>query len=256
MDLIIAKGVKGRAEYDGETLRIVESGLFGDKGAIELRAIRVLSVNFKDVGIAVGFIHFYVHGGKVNGGLRDDPIRDLTITFRKKGDEDFRRLYDAIVNRKPPDAASPPQTQAASLASPPTGALGQPVVPANPAYCSNCGNATPSGARFCPVCGQSTAPPGPVQAREVCTIRLAVDQPMIGATRYQFIAEAVGPNGAFTAAATESFKPGSYGHDLIRDQVAQMQLDGLISDLTADGWQPSGLHDDWYAHQFQRALEP
>lgn len=93
--MIVAKGVKARVELEGNTIRIIETGVFGDKNAHEIKISSVMDVELKEEGLTVGYIHFSVPGYKEHGGVFNSP-RDNTVTFRKPERAAFQRVYDAV----------------------------------------------------------------------------------------------------------------------------------------------------------------
>src|SRR5437016_2133275 len=138
-------------------------------------------------------------------------------------------------------------------------------------YCLNCGQELPDEASFCWKCGRPQK--AEVQAQveqprwETCEIKHTVvgKNSIFGAGTLKFVAVAIGPNGRYWAAESARFPtaensedmPSAY-HPSRPDEVALEEareaLDGLITILSKEGWDHSGMGEYWYNHQFRRRV--
>lgn len=140
-------------------------------------------------------------------------------------------------------------------------------------FCTSCGMQNPDDANFCNNCGKPVkhdmAHPNQEQYWETCEI-LCIDilRPaggvFGGAAIIRFAAYAIGRNGAFVAGYSDGFAyskqdyyravrydpplflPGPSNSD-VKDAY-----DGLVRQLTMDGWEATGRGKAWFNHRFRR----
>jgi hypothetical protein len=119
-------------------------------------------------------------------------------------------------------------------------------------YCAKCGSQLVTSANFCHVCGAKSGnaqTPTPVPLNptyEVCTITfdlIKVAGFFSFAHTWQWIAEANGPKGKYSAAVSQEFKAGARNDDILDGPnlhygEAKQALDQLIATLLLDRWEP------------------
>ena len=135
-------------------------------------------------------------------------------------------------------------------------------------YCSNCGTQAVSDAEFCHKCGsqlsaESRASIAASSRRvfETCTVRayrVEISYVPFKKATWRWFAEAMGPNGAYTVAASlpfkaiagnENFGPmTASGQPPAESESARSQL---LADLLKAGWEPI----DAYGREYRRVLD-
>jgi thioredoxin 1 len=113
-------------------------------------------------------------------------------------------------------------------------------------FCSGCGNQLEDKAAFCSRCGRpavqqqgTNAPPSGASGIEVCEITFVKtrDGGFFRLPRAKFIAMAIGPSGKYAASESEEFNLSSDGTFDSEDQGQIVAHDGIVQNLTRDGWQ-------------------
>lgn len=134
-------------------------------------------------------------------------------------------------------------------------------------HCPNCGTQTVSNAKFCHVCasllntGLSVATsPSNIQVLETCTVRafiVANSFVPFKKRTWQWFAEGLGPDGAYTVAVSSSFKAmggtentgplTATGQSPAESEAARIQL---VAELLRSGWEPI----DAYGREYRRVV--
>ncbi len=126
-------------------------------------------------------------------------------------------------------------------------------------FCMACGASSPLNAKFCPTCGVAQTAEGLEQLADVnwrnefCDVQQA-EAEYSGEirTKWAFIARAVGSSGLFVAARSTSFKRDARE---VWDAENEEALNGLIRDLSAEGWDPIDRGSAWFEYRFRREVE-
>src|SRR5947209_1946358 len=121
-------------------------------------------------------------------------------------------------------------------------------------FCMACGASLPPASKFCPACGigQTSEALGRVAdllARdEFCEVTVVEAADSGFFTKWAFVARAVGGDGLFEAARSSSF-----GRDAREawDAENEQALNGLIAELSDDGWEPMSRGSAWFEYRFR-----
>ncbi len=159
--------------------------------------------------------------------------------------------------------------------------------------CGGCGGSYDDKFKFCPYCGRAKPEPETININitsddvwETCEITLVHDIEKyteglggklgLGKKVWMFEATAIGIQGRYGAAWSETLKPSYWGNVAIASGIGdfhreydnnsalaivlhrnncQPKLDDLIKRLAADGWQPIGRGEKWYSERFRRLVK-
>jgi hypothetical protein len=161
--------------------------------------------------------------------------------------------------------------------------------------CDGCGGSYDDQFKFCPHCGRAKSEPPTVNINvtlddiwETCEIYLAYNfekpsaglDKILGISRisWRFEATAIGPQGRYAAAWSDTLEPQKNGRgdyfskftgvrldDHIHEQNptidrliranCESKVDDLINKLVKDGWQPTGRGQEWYSERFRRKIK-
>ena len=125
-------------------------------------------------------------------------------------------------------------------------------------FCMACGSELPDDANFCLKCGRPqrggvTLEKAALTRYEICEIRsiMLKRAGTFSGPLCQFQAMTGGPDGRQAVLKSETFR----GLPEFEEKRAKPALDGLITELTRDGWEFDGSYDGWYwAIPFKRPL--
>jgi hypothetical protein len=120
-----------------------------------------------------------------------------------------------------------------------------------------CGGALPQDAKYCPTCGVAQTADaleriGDRYVRdEFCEIVRDTSRDSGILTKWAFVARAVGGSGLFEAGRSVAVRRDPRE---TWDAESEEALNGLISELSADGWHPTGRGEAWFEYRFRREV--